>query len=91
MTGKMVAGLKKLGFDAVFDTDFAADITIMEEATEFISRLKNGGTLPMITSCSSGWITYAEKFYPEILNHLSTTKSPMEIMGTLIKTYYAEK
>lgn len=90
-TGKMVAGLKKLGFDKVFDTDLGADITIMEEATEFISRLKNNGTLPMITSCSSGWITFAEKFYPEILDNLSTTKSPMEILGTLIKTYYAKK
>ena len=87
----MVAGLKKLGFDKVFDTDLAADVTIMEEATEFISRLKNKGTLPMITSCSSGWITFAEKFYPEVLDNLSTTKSPMEIMGTLIKTYYAKK
>ena len=90
-TGKMVAGLKKLGFDKVFDTDLGADITIMEEATEFISRLKNNGTLPMITSCSSGWITFAEKFYPEVLDNLSTTKSPMEILGTLIKTYYAKK
>lgn len=91
MTGKMVAGLKKLGFDKVFDTDFAADVTIMEEATEFIERLKNNGKLPMITSCSSGWITFAEKFYPEILDNLSTTKSPMEIMGTIIKTHFAEK
>lgn len=91
MTGKMVAGLKKLGFDKVFDTDFGADVTIMEEATELISRLTNGGKLPMITSCSSGWITYAEKFYPELLDHLSTTKSPMEILGTIIKTYYAKK
>jgi NADP-reducing hydrogenase subunit HndD len=90
-TGKMVAGLKKLGFDKVFDTDLAADITIMEEGTEFLSRLNNKGTLPMITSCSSGWITYAEKFYPELLANLSTTKSPMEIMGVLIKKYYASK
>ena len=90
MTGKMVAGLKKLGFDKVFDTDLAADITIMEEATEFISRLKNNGALPMITSCSSAWIDYAEKFYPELLDNLSTTKSPMEIMGTIIKTHYAK-
>ena len=91
VTGKLVASLKKLGFDKVFDTDLGADITIMEEATEFIERLKNNRNLPMITSCSSGWITYAEKFYPELLNHLSTTKSPMEILGTLIKTYYAKK
>ena len=89
VTNKLVSGLKKLGFDKVFDTDFAADVTIIEEATEFISRLKNGGTLPMITSCSSGWITFAEKFYPNLLSNLSTTKSPMEIMGTLVKTYYA--
>ena len=91
VTGKMVTGLKRLGFDKVFDTDLGADVTIMEEATEFIERLKNGGTLPMITSCSSGWINFAEKFYPESLAHLSSTKSPMEILGTLIKTYYAEK
>ena len=90
-TGKMIAGLRRLGFNKVFDTDFAADLTIMEEGSEFIDRIKNGGTLPMITSCSSGWITFAEKFYPDILNHLSTAKSPMEMMGTLIKTYYAEK
>lgn len=90
-TGKMVAALKKIGFDKVFDTDLGADITIMEEGTEFLSRLNNKGTLPMITSCSSGWITYAEKFYPELLNNLSTTKSPMEIMGILIKKYYASK
>ncbi|MDF2865257.1 MAG: hydrogenase, Fe-only [Clostridia bacterium] len=91
VTGKMVAALRKIGFDRVFDTDLGADITIMEEATEFISRLKNGGKLPMITSCSSGWITFAEKFYPEQLENLSTAKSPMEILGTLIKTYYAAK
>jgi len=91
VTGKMVSSLRKIGFDKIFDTDLGADITIMEEATEFISRLKNGGTLPMITSCSSGWITFAEKFYPGQLNYLSTTKSPMEILGTLIKTYYADK
>ena len=89
--GEMVAALRSLGFDKVFDTDLAADITIMEEATEFISRVKENKNLPMITSCSSGWITFAEKFYPECLNHLSTTKSPMEIMGTLIKTYYAKE
>ena len=89
--GKMVAALRRLGFDKVFDTDLGADVTIMEEATEFISRLKENRNLPMITSCSSGWITFAEKFYPECLEHLSTTKSPMEILGTLIKTYYAKK
>lgn len=90
-TGKMVAALRRMQFDKVFDTDLGADMTIMEEATEFIERLQKGGTLPMITSCSSGWITFAEKFYPDQLKHLSTTKSPMEILGTLIKTYYAEK
>jgi NADP-reducing hydrogenase subunit HndD len=91
VTGKMVSALRKMGFDKIFDTDLAADITIMEEATEFISRLKKGGTLPMITSCSSGWITFAEKFYPDQLKHLSSVKSPMEVLGALIKTYYAEK
>lgn len=91
VTGKMVAALRRLGFDKVFDTDLGADMTIMEEATEFIQRLQKGENLPMITSCSSGWITYAEKFYPDLLSHLSSTKSPMEIMGTLIKTYYAKK
>lgn len=91
VTGKMVAALRRMGFDKVFDTDLGADITIMEEATEFIERLKANRNLPMITSCSSGWITFAEKFYPECLEHLSSTKSPMEILGTLIKTYYAKK
>lgn len=90
-TGKMIAGLKRLGFKKVFDTDFAADLTIMEEGAEFIDRINHGGVLPMITSCSSGWITFAEKFYPKILDHLSTAKSPMEIMGTVIKTYFADK
>ena len=91
VTGKMIAGLKRLGFNKVFDTDVAADLTIMEEGTEFISRLEKNENLPMITSCSSGWITFAEKFYPDLLQHLSSAKSPMEMMGTMIKTYYAEK
>jgi len=91
VTGKMVASLRKLGFEKVFDTDVAADLTIMEEGTEFISRLEKNENLPMITSCSSGWITFAEKFYPDLLQHLSSAKSPMEMMGTMIKTYYAEK
>ncbi len=91
VTGKMVAGLKRLGFDKVFDTNIAADITIVEEGTEFIDRIKKDGVFPMITSCSSGWINYIEKFYPELIPNLSSTKSPMEILGTLIKTYYAEK
>jgi len=90
VTKKMVAGLKALGFDKVFDTDVAADLTIMEEGTEFLDRVQNGGKLPMITSCSSGWITFAEKFFPDVLDHLSTAKSPMEMLGTIIKTKYAE-
>ena len=90
VTGQMVAALRKAGFDKVFDTDFAADLTIMEEGTEFIDRIKNGGVLPMITSCSSGWVTFAEKFYPDVLEHVSTAKSPMEMMGTIIKTKYAK-
>lgn len=91
VTGKLVACLKMLGFDKVFDTDMAADLTIVEEGTEFLERLKNSKTLPMITSCSSGWITFAEKFFPDLLKHLSSAKSPMEMMGTVIKTYYAKK
>ena len=90
VTGKMVSALKQAGFDKVFDTDFAADVTIMEEGTEFLERLNRGKVLPMITSCSSGWITFAEKFFPDVLDHLSTTKSPMSILGTVIKTKYAE-
>ncbi|MBR5228167.1 MAG: [Clostridia bacterium] len=91
VTGKMVTALRQLGFAKVFDTDVAADLTIMEEGTEFISRLQENKNLPMITSCSSGWITFAEKFYPDLLKHLSSAKSPMEMMGTMVKTYYAEK
>lgn len=91
VTGKLVACLKRLGFSKVFDTDMAADLTIMEESTEFLERIQNKGTLPMITSCSSGWITFAEKFFPDLLDHLSSAKSPMEMMGTIIKTYYAKK
>ncbi len=89
--GKMVAALRRLGFDKVFDTDCAADFTIVEEANELVDRVKNGGTLPMITSCSPGWVKYAELYYPELLGHLSSCKSPQEMMGGLIKTYYAEK
>lgn len=91
MTGQMVAGLRRLGFKAVFDTDFAADLTIWEEASELVERLNNGGTLPMITSCSPGWIKYIEHFYPELLEHLSTCKSPQQMFGAIAKTYYAEK
>ncbi len=90
-TGKMVAALRRLGFDRVFDTDFTADLTIMEEGTELIERLTKGGTLPMITSCSPGWIKYIEHFYPQLLPHLSTCKSPQQMFGALAKTYYPEK
>ncbi|NTV18975.1 MAG: ferredoxin [Bacteroidales bacterium] len=91
VTGKMVAALRKLGFSKVFDTDFAADLTIMEEGFELISRIKNKGTLPMITSCSPGWIKFIEHFFPKSLDHLSTCKSPQQMFGAVAKTYYAEK
>ncbi len=91
VTGRMVSALRKLGFDKVFDTDFTADLTIIEEGNELLHRLKNGGTLPMITSCSPGWIKYVEHFYPELLDHLSTCKSPQQMFGALAKTYYAQK
>lgn len=91
VTGKMVAALRRLGFDKVFDTDFAADLTIMEEGYELLGRLKNNGKLPMITSCSPGWIKYCEHYYPEFLDNLSTCKSPHEMMGAVVKSYYAEK
>ena len=89
--GKMVAALRRLGFDKVFDTDFAADLTIVEEAHELIERIKNGGKLPMITSCSPGWVKFAEYYYPEYLDHISSCKSPQQMGGAVIKTYYAEK
>ena len=89
VTGKMVSALRRLGYKKVFDTNFAADLTIMEEATELLGRIKNGGTLPMITSCSPGWVNYAEYFYPDQLGHLSTCKSPHEMMGAILKSYYA--
>lgn len=89
--GKMVAALKRLGFDKVFDTDFGADLTIVEEANEFLGRVQNGGVLPMITSCSPGWIKYCEHYYPDMLDHLSTCKSPQQMSGAIIKTWYAEK
>ena len=91
VTGKMVTALRKLGFDKVFDTNTAADLTIMEEGTEFLERLEKGDNLPMITSCSPGWIKYIEMNYPENLNHLSSCKSPHEMYGAILKTYYAEK
>ena len=89
--GKMAAALRRIGFDKVFDTDFSADLTIVEEANEFIGRVKNGGVLPMITSCSPGWIKYCEHYYPDQLAHLSSCKSPQQMFGAVTKTYYAEK
>jgi iron-only hydrogenase group A len=91
VTGKMVAALRRLGFARVFDTQFAADLTIMEEGSELIERLTKGGALPMITSCSPGWINFIEAFYPSLLPHLSTCKSPQQMFGSLAKSYYAEK
>ena len=89
--GKMVAALRRLGFDGVFDTDTAADFTIMEEATEFVHRVKNGGALPLITSCSPGWVKFCETYYPDMIPNLSSCKSPQQMFGALTKTYYAEK
>lgn len=89
--GKMAAALRRLGFDRVFDTDFSADLTIMEEAHEFLQRVKNGGVLPMITSCSPGWVKYCEHYFPDMTEHLSTCKSPQQMFGAIAKSYYAEK
>lgn len=91
VTGKMVAALRRLGFKKVFDTNFAADLTIMEEGTELLDRIQNGGTLPMITSCSPGWVNYAEYNYGDLLGHLSTCKSPHQMFGAILKTHYAAK
>jgi NADP-reducing hydrogenase subunit HndD len=91
VTGKMAKALRMLGFDKVFDTDFAADLTIMEEGTELIGRIQNGGKLPLITSCSPGWVKFLESYYPDFIDNLSTCKSPQQMMGAVIKTYYAEK
>ncbi len=91
VTGKLVTALRKLGFDQVFDTQFAADVTIMEEGYEFIGRLKKNENLPLITSCSPGWIGYCEHYYPEMLPHVSSCKSPQQMFGALAKTYYAER
>ncbi|KKM10428.1 ferredoxin [Clostridiales bacterium PH28_bin88] len=91
VTGKMVAALRRLGFDRVFDTDFTADLTIMEEGSELLRRLQAGGVLPLITSCSPGWIKFIEHFYPDLLPNLSTCKSPQQMFGALAKTYYARK
>ena len=90
VTGKMIAALRKLGFDKVFDTNFTADLTIIEEGNELLKRVKEGGTLPMITSCSPGWIKFCEHFYPDLLGHLSSCKSPQQMFGALAKTYYAQ-
>ncbi len=89
--GKMVAALRRLGFDGVFDTDTAADFTIMEEATEFVHRVQNGGALPLITSCSPGWVKFCETYYPDMIPNLSSCKSPQQMFGALTKTYYAQK
>ncbi len=89
--GKMVAALRRLGFNKVFDTDFSADLTIMEEANELLDRINNGGVLPLITSCSPGWIKYCEHYYPDMLENLSSCKSPQQMFGAVLKTYYAEK
>jgi NADH-quinone oxidoreductase subunit G len=91
VTGQMVASLRKLGFSKVFDTNFAADLTIVEEANELVERIENKGTLPMITSCSPGWIKFIEHFFPSSLPHLSTCKSPQQMFGAIAKTYYAEQ
>jgi iron-only hydrogenase group A len=90
-TGKMAASLRRLGFDRVFDTQFSADLTIMEEGHELIDRIKNKGVLPLITSCSPGWIKFAEHFYPKALAHVSSCKSPQQMFGAVAKTYYAQK
>ena len=89
--GKMVAALRRLGFDKVFDTNFAADLTIMEEAHEFLDRVQNGGKLPLITSCSPGWVKYCEHYYPEMIDNLSSCKSPQQMFGAITKSYFAEK
>ncbi len=91
VTGKMAAAMRRIGFDKVFDTDFGADLTIMEEGTELLERLQNGGALPMITSCSPGWVKYCEHFFPEFLPNLSSCKSPHQMLGAIVKSYYAEK
>lgn len=89
--GKMISALRQLGFDKVFDTNFGADLTIVEEATEFIDRIKNNGVLPIITSCSPGWVKFCEYYYPDLIENLSTCKSPQQMMGAIIKTWYAKE
>ena len=86
-----VTGLRQMGFDHVLHTNFTADLTILEEGNELLNRLKEGGTLPMFTSCSPGWINFCETFYPDLLDNLSTCKSPQQMFGSLVKTYWAEK
>lgn len=90
VTGKMVSALRRIGFDRVYDTNYAADLTIMEEGTEFIHRFKSGGTLPLITSCSPGWIRYMEFEYPDLIPHISTCKSPHMMFGAVLKSYFAQ-
>ncbi len=90
-TGKLATALRRLGFDRVFDTNFGADLTIIEEGTELIGRIQNGGVLPMITSCSPGWVSYCETFYPEFIPNLSSCKSPHQMTGAIVKSYFAEK
>lgn len=91
VAGPMTTALRRLGFDRVFETSFSADLTIMEEASEFVHRLQNGGTLPLLTSCSPGWVKFLEQFYPELLGNISTCKSPQQMLGAVIKSYFAEK
>ncbi|MBQ7798960.1 MAG: iron hydrogenase small subunit [Oscillospiraceae bacterium] len=89
--GKMVAALRRLGFDGVFDTDFSADLTIIEEANELLDRIQNGGKLPLITSCSPGWVKFCEHYYPDFIDNLSSCKSPQQMFGAIAKTWYAQK
>ncbi len=91
VTGKMYTALRMLGFDAIFDTNFAADLTIMEEGTEFLKRVKEGGPFPLITSCSPGWIKFMETFYPDMKNNVSSCKSPQQMFGAMVKTFFARK
>ena len=91
VTGKMVAALRRMGFERVFDTDLAADMTIVEEAHELVERIQNGGVLPMITSCSPGWVNYCEHYFPDMIPNLSTCKSPQQMFGATVKTWYAQK
>ena len=91
VNGQMVAALRRLGFKRVFDTSFAADLTIMEEGSELVDRIKNGGKLPMFTSCSPGWIKFVEQFYPDMIENISTCKSPQQMMGALIKSFFAQR